>query len=163
MSEKIESCPFCGSTVEPGSEFCINCGAALSDIGESSTPSSSVRIISETPSTSQPTTRQYYTPQQQPYQQQQHVYGAQTRPVYTPQPKRNDESAGLVSLIFGILACVGILPCIGSIVAIAAGSNAKGSSTASVGVALGWISLCLSIIGIIVLIVIFSTSYWWYW
>ncbi|MHA1123861.1 MAG: zinc-ribbon domain-containing protein [Candidatus Heimdallarchaeota archaeon] len=43
MSKRNDICPYCGSALEGGSEFCQNCGASLSVV-ESTT---SVRIISE--------------------------------------------------------------------------------------------------------------------
>ncbi|TET29749.1 MAG: zinc ribbon domain-containing protein [Candidatus Heimdallarchaeota archaeon] len=141
MSKENEICPFCGSAVEAGSEFCQNCGASLSVVESTS----SVRIISE----SQPS--QSYQPSRQApsYQQPQTT-------VYVP--RKQDDSQGTIALIFGILACVGILPCIGGIIAISVGNKAKGSSTGSIAVTLGWITICLNIIGIIVLAISFM---WW--
>ena len=133
MSNREETCPYCGSAVEAGSEFCPNCGASLSVVESTS----SVRIISE----SQP--RPSYT-----------VVQPQTT-VYVP--RKQDDSQGTIALIFGILGCLGILPCIGGIIAIVVGNNAKGSSQGSIAVTLGWISICLSIVAIIGL----TFTFWW--
>ncbi|MBK5114572.1 MAG: zinc ribbon domain-containing protein [Candidatus Heimdallarchaeota archaeon] len=144
-----EVCPYCGSAVERGSEFCQNCGASL-NIVEST---SSVRIISE----SQPSQSWQISQQSQPSQQS----GFYTQPqvtVVTP-ARKQDDSQGTIALIFGILACVGILPCIGGIIAVIVGNNAKGSSNGSTGVTLGWISICLNIVAIIAISVSF---FWWY-
>lgn len=141
MSKRNDICPYCGSTVEEGSEFCHNCGASLSVVESTS----SVRIISE----SQPSPSYTVTRPSQSYQQPQTT-------VYVP--RRQDESQGTIALIFGILACVGILPCIGGIIAISVGNNAKESSTGSLAVTLGWISICLHIIAIIGL----SLSFMWW-
>jgi len=140
-SNKI--CTYCGSAVEADSEFCSNCGASLHVVESTS----SVRIISE----SQPS----YTVTQ-PVQTTQ-SYHPQPTTVYVPQ--RQDDSQGTIALIFGILGCVGVLPCIGSIVAIIVGNQAKNSSNASLGVTLGWIAVCLNIIGIL----IFAFSFMWWW
>ena len=131
MSKREETCPYCGSAVEAGSEFCQNCGASLSVVESTS----SVRIISE----SQPSPS--YT-----------VVQPQTT-VYVP--RKRDDSQGTIALIFGILSCVGILPCIGGIIAISVGNNSKGSSNGSLAVTLGWISICLQIVATIVLTSIF--------
>jgi len=142
MSKNEEYCLFCGSAIESGSQFCHNCGAALSDV-EKTQP---VQPVQTTPSASS----DYY---QQPLAQQ-GPYHQQPTTVYVP--RKRDDSQGTIALIFGILACVGILPCIGGIIAISVGNNAKGSSTGSIAVTLGWISICLNIIyGIIVLIISF--------
>lgn len=134
MSKRNDICPYCGSALEDGSEFCQNCGASLSVV-ESTT---SVRIISE----SQPSPS--YT-----------VVQPQTT---TYVPGKQDDSQGTIALIFGILACVGILPCIGGIIAISVGNNAKGSSSGSIAVTLGWISICLQIVATIVL----TSIFWWF-
>ncbi|MHA1530474.1 MAG: zinc-ribbon domain-containing protein [Candidatus Heimdallarchaeota archaeon] len=134
MSKRNDICPYCGSALEDVSEFCQNCGASLSVV-ESTT---SVRIISE----SQPSPS--YT-----------VVQPQTT---TYVPRKQDDSQGTIALIFGILACVGILPCIGGIIAISVGNNAKGSSSGSIAVTLGWISICLQIVATIVL----TSIFWWF-
>ncbi len=135
MSKRNDICPYCGSTVEEGSEFCHNCGASLSVVESTS----SVRIISE----SQPSPS--YT-----------VVQPQTT---TYVPRKQDDSQGIIALIFGILGCLGILPCIGGIIAIAVGNNAKGSSVGSIAVTLGWISICITIAASIVL----AMSFFWWW
>jgi hypothetical protein len=136
-----ETCNYCGSAVEADSEFCSNCGASLSVVESTS----SVRIISE----SQPSYT--VTQQSQTYQT------AQPTTVYVPQ--KRDDSQGTIALIFGILACAGVLPCIGSIVAIIVGNQAKHSSNASLAVTLGWIGVCIQIVGIVVFAI---TFFWWY-
>lgn len=131
MSKREETCPFCGSAVEAGSEFCQNCGASLSVVESTS----SVRIISE----SQP------TPSYTVVQPQTTVYA----------PGKQDDSQGTIALIFGILGCLYILPCIGGIIAIAMGNNAKGSSQGSIAVALGWVSTCINILMVLTLSLLF--------
>jgi hypothetical protein len=140
--------------VETGSEFCQNCGASL-DVVEST---SSVRIISESqpsyqvvePTSEWQTSQQSHTTHQPTYQQP---------TVVVVPPRRQDNSQGTLALVFGILACVGILPCIGSIIAIIVGNNAKGTSSGSIGVTLGWISICINLIAAIAIGVSF---FFWY-
>ncbi len=146
-----EICTYCGSAVEKDSEFCSNCGASLRVVESTS----SVRIISESqPSYTVTQSSQIYQSPQPA--QQTSVYYPQSTTVYVPQ--KQDDSQGTIALIFGILGCVGVLPCIGSIVAIIVGNQAKNNSNASLGVTLGWIAICLNIIGI--LIFVFSFMWW---
>ena len=70
-----------------------------------------------------------------------------------------DTSMGTVSLIFGILGCVGILPCIGALIAVITGGMSKGTageSNGKIGRLLGWLGICGAIIaGIMIPLAIF--------
>lgn len=136
---EINNCPYCGSAIELKQEFCHNCGANLQEL-EASNLSSYTLSPSSSYSTSPSTS---YTPTQSTSYTQ---YPRQST-TYVP-PKRSDDSSGVIALIFGVLACTGILPCIGSLVAIIVGGNAKneGSSTGQIGFILGWISCCIPIV-----------------
>ncbi len=148
MSSDLKHCPYCGSVVEKGAQFCQNCGASLS-------------IDATVPAANQPTG---YTPPPpaetygtQPYYQQ------PTQTVYVPRQQTSDDSLGILSLIFGLLGCF-VIPFIGSIVAIITGHMArkKGSSTYStVGLLLGYISLVLSLL-YIGLIIWLAVPWYWY-
>ncbi|NHJ86235.1 MAG: hypothetical protein FK734_12290 [Asgard group archaeon] len=138
MSDDYRHCPFCGSAVEKGTQFCQNCGASLTGIDEV-TPSS------------QPVS--YGSQNQQSYQQpaypQQPTYYQQPSTVYYQ--KSQDNSLGVLSMIFGLLGCFAI-PFIGSLVAIITGhmSLSKGKNTyAIVGLILGYLVIIGGIIGII--------------
>ncbi|NHJ31985.1 MAG: hypothetical protein FK732_03900 [Asgard group archaeon] len=68
-----------------------------------------------------------------------------------------DTSMGTISLIFGVLGCLGIGACWGSLIAIITGYMSKGTEGASngrIGRFLGWIMLCLPIIGFIVYVIL---------
>ncbi|MBN1328385.1 MAG: hypothetical protein JXA54_02820 [Candidatus Heimdallarchaeota archaeon] len=68
-----------------------------------------------------------------------------------------DTSSGTLSLVFGIIGCVGILPCIGAILAIIFGSKAKGTageSSGKIGRILGWIGICWPLIGLAIYIIL---------
>lgn len=70
---------------------------------------------------------------------------------------KKESSMGTISLIFGILGCIGILPCLGSIIAIIAGFAGRGTtdeSNAKIGLILGWIGCCLYIGGIVVMLIL---------
>ncbi|MCE7744447.1 MAG: hypothetical protein GPJ52_04865 [Candidatus Heimdallarchaeota archaeon] len=130
---KINHCPYCGSALESGSQFCQNCGAAH-------TPMPPQESYGTTPAYEQPTTI-----------------------VYTPQKK--EDNTGLLSLIFGILGCVGVLACIGSIVAIILGHSAKSkgeSQYASIGLVLGYLGVGLYVVVIIIYVILFATGWFWY-
>jgi len=141
-------CPYCGSTIEGGSQFCQNCGASVS--GESGAPP-------------KPAQQPYAVPPPQESYGTTPAYQQPTTTVYTPQ--RQDDSSGIISLIFGILGCVGILPCIGPIIAIIVGNQAKNKGEtqySQIGIVLGYIGLVLSIIGIIIGIVFAFFPLFWY-
>ena len=147
MSQNVNHCPFCGSAIESGAQFCPNCGASISGDAEPSKPVQ--------PTYSPPPPQESYgtTP----------AYEQPTTTVYTPQ--RQDDSTGIISLIFGILGCVGILPCIGSIVAIVLGHNAKSkgeSQYSSIGLILGYLGVGLYVVGIIVVVIYFFVIGWWW-
>ncbi|MBD3191804.1 MAG: zinc-ribbon domain-containing protein [Candidatus Heimdallarchaeota archaeon] len=143
-------CPFCGSIIEEGSAFCANCGASLSSIEETQDYDS---YTPEEPST---------PPPPPPPQQKTYDYG--TGGTYRePSAPRTQESntMGIISLIFGILGCVGVLPCIGSLVAIVTGFMGKDhpeDSMAKIGLILGFLGCCAWLIGIIIWIVVIVTS-----
>ena len=141
MSEKEEYCPYCGSVIESGTQFCQNCGAALSEVEKTST----VQILQTPP---QASTGYYQQPaaQQGPYHQQ-------TTTVYVPQ-KKADDAMGVLSLIMGILGWIMVLPVIGSIIAIVLGHIARSRSksvTGLVGLILGYSFII--IVGIIFMII----------
>jgi len=146
MSQNVNHCPFCGSAIEGGAQFCPNCGASISGDAGPSKPAQPA--YSPPPQESYGTTPAYEQP---------------TTTVYTSQKK--DDSTGIISLIFGILGCIGFLPCIGSIVAIVLGHNAKSkgeSQYASIGLILGYIGICLYVIGGIIGLILWFTGFWWY-
>lgn len=69
---------------------------------------------------------------------------------------------GTISLIFGILGCIGIGACWGSLIAVITGHMAKGTageSNGRLGRILGWIMICLPIIGFIVYIILVFTLF----
>ncbi|MCK5183966.1 MAG: zinc ribbon domain-containing protein, partial [Candidatus Heimdallarchaeota archaeon] len=84
---ELKHCPFCGSAIESGSQFCQNCGASLT--ADEETPST--QPVQTTPSAS---TDSYQQPsvQQVPYQQQ-------PTSVYVPQ--KQEDTMGVLSLIMG--------------------------------------------------------------
>ena len=146
MSQNVKHCPYCGSALESGSQFCQNCGASISGDAGPSKPTQPAHAPI-------PTQESYGTTP---------AYEQPTTTVYTPQKK--DDSTGLISLIFGILSCIGFLPCIGSIVAIVLGHNAKSkgeSQYGSIGLVLGYLGIGLYVVGIaIYLIVFFAFGLW---
>ncbi|MHA1122190.1 MAG: zinc-ribbon domain-containing protein [Candidatus Heimdallarchaeota archaeon] len=147
MSQNSKHCQYCGSAIESGSQFCQNCGASISGGAGPSKPAQPAHTPMP-PQESYGTTPAYEQP---------------TSTVYASQKK--DDSSGLISLIFGILGCVGILPCIGSIIAIFMGHSAKRkgeSQYASIGVILGYIGICLYVIGGIIGLILWFTGIWWY-
>ena len=147
MSQNVKHCPYCGSALESGSQFCQNCGASISGDAGPSKPAQPAHAPTP-PQESYGTTPAYEQP---------------TTTVYTPQKK--DDSTGLISLIFGILGCIGFLPCIGSIVAIILGHNAKSkgeSQYGSIGLTLGYIGIGLYVIGGIIGLILWFTGIWWY-
>ncbi len=147
MSQNSKHCPYCGSALESGSQFCQNCGASISGGAGPSKPAQPAHTPIP-PQESYGTTPAYEQP---------------TSTVYTSQKK--DDSSGLISLIFGILGCIGILPCIGSIIAIFMGHSAKRkgeSQYSSIGVILGYIGICLYVIGGIIGLILWFTGIWWY-
>ena len=148
MSQNSKHCPYCGSALESGSQFCQNCGASISGGAGPSKPAQPAHTPMP-PQESYGTTPAYEQP---------------TSTVYTSQKK--DDSSGLISLIFGILGCIGILPCIGSIIAIFMGHSAKRkgeSQYSSIGLILGYLGAGLYVVSIIgVVIYFFIIGWWWY-
>ncbi|NPE08373.1 MAG: zinc ribbon domain-containing protein [Asgard group archaeon] len=141
MNRNEDYCLFCGSAIESGSQFCQNCGVALSDVEKTST----VQII-QTP---QSASTGYY---QQPATQQEQYY-QQTTTVYVPQ-KKEDDAMGIFSLIMGIIGWIGILPVIGHIIAIIMGHIARSRSksiTGLIGLILGYSFFI--IVGIILMVI----------
>ncbi len=142
MSQNVNHCPYCGSALESGSQFCQNCGASISgDAGPS-----------------KPTQQAYAPPPPQESYGTTPAYQQPATTVYTPQ--KQDDNTGLISLIFGILSCIGFLPCIGSIVAIILGHNAKSkgeSQYGSIGLVLGYIGIGIYVVGIIIYIILIFT------
>jgi len=147
MSQNVNHCPYCGSSLEGGSQFCQNCGASISGAAGPSKPT-------QPATTSIPPRESYGTTP---------AYEQPTTTVYVPQKK--DDSTGLISLIFGILSCIGFLPCIGSIVAIILGHNAKSkgeSQYGSIGLVLGYIGIGLYVVGIVIWLIVFFATGWFY-
>lgn len=139
MSQNVNHCPYCGSALEGGSQFCQNCGASISGGAGPSKPAQQT-YATPPPQESYGTTPAYQQP---------------ATTVYTPQKK--DDSTGLISMIFGILSCIGFLPCIGSIVAIILGHNAKSkgeSQYGSIGLVLGYIGIGIYVVGVIIYIIL---------
>ncbi len=135
---EIKHCPFCGSEIESGSQFCQNCGASLTAVEE--TPST--QPVQTTPSAS---TDSYQQPsvQQVPYQQQ---------PTSVYVSKKQEDTMGVLSVIMGILGCLCVLPAIGSIAAVILGHIARNRSksvTGLIGLILGYIAVA-SIVGFII-------------
>ncbi|MBN1328602.1 MAG: DUF4190 domain-containing protein [Candidatus Heimdallarchaeota archaeon] len=135
-------CPFCGSDVEANNQFCPNCGASMT----------AVKTPSPQPEQPYPTTQPY--PTAQPYTQQTTTYVTAQRP--------QQDSLGTLSLVFAILSffCLGT---IGSIVAIICGHIAKSrgsNGSATAGLIIGYIGLVLSVVGIVIYIILFSTQEW---
>ncbi len=65
--------------------------------------------------------------------------------------KEETSGKAIASLVFGILALVGVCPCIGGILAVALGSGEHGD-VARVGVILGWISLGFVAISVLIVL-----------
>ena len=150
-------CPYCGSAVEAGSEFCSNCGAALTDAADSP-PTQAPSYPSSSGTYGQAPSQNYggtYT--QQPG-------GTYTTTTTYAQPRSSSSSSnGTIALILSILSCVGILPCIGGIIGIVLGNQAKkdGDSNGNIAVVLGWINVCLYVGGLgFYLIFFFFFGYW---
>ncbi len=145
MSKNEGYCPYCGSATESGSQFCQNCGAALSDVEKTPT----VQIIQTPP----PASTGYY----QQSATQQGPYHQQTTTVYVPQKK--DDNLGALSLIFAVLSIV-VFP-IFSIPAIILGhislSKSK-NSPAIAGLVIGYLVFAV-IIGVIIWL---GFVFWWY-
>ncbi len=156
LRENASHCPFCGSLIEPDSEFCNNCGASLNGSHKTERQSTVYRTTG-TPTES---TNENFSSSVPPS----HQYGAtyskypNSQTVYVPQ-ESNSSSAGLIALIFGILGCIGCLPGIGSVVAIFAGTLARKEDTSdNIGFLLGWLGLCsfiLLVVAACILIPIF--------
>ncbi|MFW9924542.1 MAG: hypothetical protein ACFFDW_14760 [Candidatus Thorarchaeota archaeon] len=146
-NNNLNVCPFCGSAIEHNQDFCHNCGANLSESTQQREFKLNNTEYTQSYQTNYPAA---YTPPQ--------TYPQYPSTTYTP-TKRNSssDSAGIIALIFGILAILGILPCIGSIIAITVGSSAKndGSTAGQVGLILGWVSCCIPI-----LIIVFFFAFW---
>lgn len=148
MSEYTIHCPFCGSLVESSSDFCHNCGAVISESPKTGNYSTGYATTTPTNPTSgssyssSPSSPNQFGASYSEYQKSQ-TQKSQT--IYKPRKSSSSDSSGTLALIFGILACVGVLPCIGSIIAIVVGSTAKksGDSAGEAGFILGWLSMCL--------------------
>ncbi|NPE08374.1 MAG: zinc-ribbon domain-containing protein [Asgard group archaeon] len=145
MSQNVNHCPYCGSAIEGGSQFCPNCGASIT--GDAGPSKSAQPAYTPPPQESYGTTPAYEQP---------------STTVYAPQKK--DDNTGLISLIFGILSCVGFLPCIGSIVAIVLGHSAKSkgeSQYGSIGLVLGYIGIGLYVVGVAVYLILLFALDWY--
>lgn len=158
MSENTIHCPFCGSLVESGSEFCHNCGASLIESHKTGNYSTGYGTTPASPTSNSSPTQSQFGEAYTDYQRSQTSHPTQT--VYIPQKTQRSSSsstAGLVALIFGILGCVGVLPCIGSCVAIVAGASARndGDTAGKIGLILGWISTCMYIGAFIIAIMFY--------
>jgi hypothetical protein len=151
------NCTTCDAPLEDGALFCANCGMRVTPASSAATPT----IV--LPGGPQPTAPQTppttYAPPP--------TYGAQQGSM-TPQPyvppqtmyapsSVPNSNAALISLVFGILAWLGLV-LIGAIVAIVAGHMARnqirasggqigGSGMALAGLLLGYIQLAVLLLG----------------
>jgi hypothetical protein len=149
MSQNVNHCPYCGSSVEGGSQFCQNCGASINGGGAAPSKPAQPDYQAPPPQESYGTTPAYEQP---------------ATTTYTP--SKSSDNTGMISLIFGILSCVGILPCIGGIVAIITGHSARSKGDtqyAQIGLILGYLSVVLQVIGIIIAVVFWVIFGGWYW
>ena len=140
-------CPNCGAAVDHDTQFCQNCGASITDSGAAPSKPAQPAYSEPPPQESFGTTPAYEQPATTTYA-----------------PKKSDDS-GMISLIFGVLSCVGILPCIGGIVAIITGHSAKSkgdSQYANIGLILGYLSIAIYVIGAIIGLALWFTGFWWY-
>ncbi|NHJ48447.1 MAG: hypothetical protein FK733_11745 [Asgard group archaeon] len=149
MIDDTKYCPFCGINLDQESIYCHNCGASLKKKLNEST--SSVRIISERPLSDFPdinikNLRAQYPTTGSGYAVNTNQSTILKHPTTTthkyPRRKKQDETQGVISFIFAILAFTGVLPFIGSIVAIILGGKHTGP-LGRVGRILGWVSLIL--------------------
>lgn len=82
-------------------------------------------------------------------------------------PNPQDTSTGTISLIFGIMSCLGFAAFWGSIIAIITGYMSRGTAgegNGRIGRLLGWFTLCLPIIVVIVWIILVFAIWggvWW--
>ncbi|NHJ46190.1 MAG: zinc-ribbon domain-containing protein [Asgard group archaeon] len=138
MSSQTTYCPFCGSEVEPSATFCGNCGAAIDQKPVQTPPPA----------------------QTQPYA---------TQPTYKPATSTQSvetEIEGIIGLVLGVLSCIGVLPLIGSIVGVILGHIARRKSKtgiATIALVISYLGIAIYIIvPVIVIVVLFSTGYWYY-
>ena len=146
-------CPFCGSPNEVDNDFCSNCGASLTETPSYDTPATTPGY----PTSSEPSQQYGGSYSQQP--------GTYTTSTTYQQPRSSSSSSnGTIALILSILSCVGILPCIGAIIGLVLGTQAKkeGDSNGNIAVILGWLSICAYIAGILIYVIIFFFSGFYY-
>lgn len=101
MSENY--CPYCGSKIKIGDEFCNSCGASIEGISEPK----------QNQTYSQPSTQQPVSYDPAPT----HQYGASTQTIY-PEPSKpstnqmNDNIFGILALVLSIggFIAVGLMP-----------------------------------------------------
>ena len=132
MSSESKYCPYCGSLVEAGVQFCGNCGASLAGA-----PGTQKQPAATPPPQTYGTTQQYTQP-------------ASTTVVVQQQPKQ-DTSLGTIALVFGILGFC-CMPLVFGLVAVICGHMAKSkgaNGNATAGLVLGYINLALFGIGLI--------------
>lgn len=129
----MKFCPNCGQGNEDQAIFCESCGAKLE-------------------AESAPTTGPYQAPPGMP-------------PAY-PYSRKETENGAVASLVLGIAAFF-VCPLVLGILAVIFGKNSldriresggilEGESMARAGLILGWINIALSILGIIIVIIVFS-------
>ena len=129
-------CPQCGTEIVASWNVCPNCGHNLNLKRGYQQPAQSQFPV------------QIYSQQKPHYQPPQHQ-------LYNYRP-RNNNTYGIVSLIFGLLGLFGVIPIVGSIISIVLGAVGKKSDddprTAKAGLVLG-------IIGIVVWIVLYISLF----
>ncbi len=148
-------CPFCGSVMKIGDEFCNSCGANLL---EKTDPAQSQTL------SSQQSTQQQYPP---PPKTTTHQYGASAKTIYVQPNKTENQtnSLGIISLIVSFIGFISIFifPFLSPIFFIAGlitgviGMGKPSKGVAIGGLILSAIGIILSIIAIIVVIVLFAS------
>jgi uncharacterized protein DUF4190/zinc ribbon protein len=160
------NCTTCGEPLEPGALFCANCGARVAPASSAAAPT----IV--LPAGPAPPPAEKMPPpahQQQSYGDQ---FGAPQipmapQPMYAPTSPPNSNAA-VISLVFGILAWVGLV-FIGAIVAVVAGHMARneirasggrigGGGMATAGLLLGYIQIGLMLLACVALLLFLTVS-----
>jgi hypothetical protein len=148
------NCTTCDTPLEPGALFCANCGARVAPASSAAAPTIVLPAPAQPPPAA-PDMPQPFTPP--PLYAGQ--YGAPAQPYAPP-----NSNAAVISLIFGILAWVGLV-FIGAIVAIIAGHMARreirdsggrigGGGMAMAGLLLGYVQLGLLLLGCAVVLLL---------
>jgi len=142
------NCTTCDTPLEPGALFCANCGARVTPTASTAPTimlTGEAQPLPATPAISQPATPPAAYGQ----------YGAQAQPYASLNVPNSN--AAVISLVFGILAWVGLV-FIGAVVAVVAGHMARreirdsggrigGGGMAMAGLLLGYIQIGLLLMG----------------